>query len=85
MNPDQTICKRCVMDSTVPDIKYYEDGRCNLCKNYDEVLVNEIHDNLEGKEKINSLVNKIKSESRKGKYDCLIGVSGALIVHMLLI
>tara|TARA_A100001015_G_scaffold321129_1_gene450288 strand:- start:2443 stop:3534 length:1092 start_codon:yes stop_codon:yes gene_type:complete len=66
------------MDSTVPDIKYYEDGRCNLCKNYDEVLVNEIHDDLEGKEKINSLVNKIKSESRKGKYDCLIGVSGGV-------
>ena len=66
------------MDITVPDIEFYDDGRCNLCKNYDDVLVNEIHDNSEGKEKLRSLLQKIKKASKNGKYDCLIGVSGGV-------
>jgi N-acetyl sugar amidotransferase len=72
------ICERCVMDTSVPDIKFYEDGRCSLCKHYDDVLVNEIHDDEVGKRQLESLVSQIKRSSSPGKYDCVIGVSGGV-------
>ncbi len=72
------ICERCVMDTSVPDIEFYEDGRCSLCKHYDDVLVNEIHDDEVGKRQLESLVSQIKRTSSAGKYDCVIGVSGGV-------
>ena len=32
-----TICSRCVMDSTVPDIIFDEKGICNYCKQFDAI------------------------------------------------
>jgi len=28
------ICKRCIMDSTVPGIKFNDDGTCNYCTEF---------------------------------------------------
>ncbi len=66
------------MDISVPDIEFYKDGRCSLCKNYDDVLSHEIHDDLNGQMQLKSLLHKIKNPSKKGKYDCVIGVSGGV-------
>ena len=66
------------MDDTVPDIVFYEDGRCSLCKKYDEVSVNEVYYNSFGAQRLEKLVSKIKSGNSKNKYDCLIGVSGGV-------
>ena len=69
------ICSRCVIDDTVKGIAFDEKGECSFCK---------IHDDLESKFPLNDesfsrlelLINKIKKDGNKKKYDCILGVSG---------
>lgn len=79
MEREYQICKRCVMDTTDPDIVFDENGFCNHCTNAIKRL-NEIYfiDPLEKKEKLEKIVEKIKSEGRNKKYDCVIGLSGGV-------
>ena len=73
-NIDQC-CSRCVLDTTVPEITFDENGECQYCKIHD--LLEKTYPNGEaGKVKIEELVRKIKKAGRKKKYDCLVGVSG---------
>lgn len=63
------VCNRCVMDSTVPDIQFTEDG-CNYCESY-----------LAIKKTLprRGIIKKIDEIKRAGKnrpYDCVLGVSG---------
>ena len=69
----QTVCKRCVMDTSIPEIIFDKNGECQFCK---------IHDELESEYPLNNgdalakkVVKKIK-EARTGDYDCVVGVSG---------
>lgn len=66
------ICKRCVMDSTDPDIHFDSEGNCNHCTDLIPKL--KIEDNSTFKKMIDS----IKSESKNGKYDCILGISGGV-------
>lgn len=69
------ICARCVMDTTVPNIRFDDDGVCQFCH---------IHDELEksyplgekGKHTLDEIVTEIKSAGRGKPYDCVCGVSG---------
>lgn len=72
-------CTRCIMDNKSDDtIKFDENGFCNYCtealniKNY-TYFPNEI-----GKHKLEILINRLKSENKDKKYDCVMGVSGGL-------
>lgn len=75
MENNQSICSRCILDTTVPGIKFDENGECNYCK---------IHDKLEekyplgelGQKKLNEVINKIRLKGKNKKYDCIMGVSG---------
>lgn len=76
-NTKQKICKKCIMDYSDPEITFDEEGICNHCKRYNEILDSRVHiDNNE--EKLNALIKNIKKSSRKGDYDCIIGVSGGV-------
>ncbi|MEM4260505.1 MAG: N-acetyl sugar amidotransferase [Candidatus Woesearchaeota archaeon] len=79
MEREYQICKRCVMDTTDPDIVFDENGFCNHCTNAIKRL-NEIYfiDPLEKKKKLEKIVEKIKSEGKNKKYDCVIGLSGGV-------
>lgn len=63
------------MDDSVRGISFDDKGECTFCK---------IHDELEGKfplnedtpNRLSELVTKIKSDGRRKKYDCILGVSG---------
>jgi len=60
------------MDTTVPNIKFEENGECTYCK---------IHDMLEkrkpiDKKRLEKLVEEIKKKGKNKKYDCIVGVSG---------
>ncbi|MGB2706355.1 MAG: N-acetyl sugar amidotransferase, partial [Candidatus Omnitrophota bacterium] len=69
------ICRRCIIDASVPGARFDESGECNFCK---------VHDRLEriypigkkGERILKAIVEKIKKDSRKNKYDCVIGISG---------
>lgn len=69
---DYKRCTRCLMDTSVSDITFDEDGVCNYCKD----LVEQIkHDNKNIKD-IDQLVEEIKLDGKGKEYDCLVGVSG---------
>lgn len=71
-------CSRCIMDETAIEISFDDNGVCNFCHNYDNVLVNEIFSNKGGEEKIEKLISEIKEKGKNSDYDCLIGLSGGV-------
>lgn len=68
-------CSRCIMNSSVPQIRFDERGECNYCKLHDE-LDKENPKGEEGKKRLAALVDQIKEEGKGKKYDCIVGVSG---------
>jgi N-acetyl sugar amidotransferase len=90
-NPDRSIplekeiisefqrCTRCVLDTTVPGIKFNERGQCNFCDFYDNLAKRTV---LRDPEILNreydELVEHIKSAGVGKQFDCVLGVSGGL-------
>ncbi len=71
----ERVCSRCILDTTVPDIRFDTDGVCNYCKIHDEL--EKAHPlTEEGERNFQSLINKIKEEGKGKEYDCVVGVSG---------
>jgi len=69
-----TICKRCVMDTTAKNIRFNEDGICNFCLQYEDLMANITPENYN----LEELVRKIKKDGKNKKYDCIVGVSGGV-------
>ncbi len=78
--PDYKICKRCIMDTSDPEIVFDENGFCNHCTKAIGLLnTPPVSLNNEEKEKsLRVLVDKIKAKGKNKKYDCIIGVSGGV-------
>ena len=72
------VCSRCIMDETAKEITFDNNGVCNFCHNYDNVLVNDVHTGKGGEEKLEKLIEKIKLKGKKSRYDVLIGLSGGV-------
>lgn len=68
-------CTRCLMDSTVKGIVFDSNGECTFCKIHDDIE-NKYPLNAETPIKLRELVEKIKSDGKNQKYDCIVGVSG---------
>jgi 3'-phosphoadenosine 5'-phosphosulfate sulfotransferase (PAPS reductase)/FAD synthetase len=75
------ICKRCVMDTTDPDIIFDENGYCNHC-NDAQIYLNKRYVNR--KKNYNTIINELKTNK---KYDCIVGISGGVdssyVLHLL--
>jgi N-acetyl sugar amidotransferase len=72
------ICKRCIMDTTDPNIIFDEEGHCNHCNDYFNY-----YDKLwlrgdKGEAKLKLLLEDIKKEGVGKDYDCIIGLSGGV-------
>ena len=78
MNNTIKRCKRCVMDSSAKEIIFDDNGECNFCKHYDIVEKAEVFSDKGGQEKLDLLINQIKIDGKKKKYDVLIGLSGGV-------
>jgi N-acetyl sugar amidotransferase len=68
------VCTRCVMDTTVPSIKFDANGECNFCK---------IHDRLEKRyvedpqgDALKQVVAAVRKAGVGRKYDVICGTSG---------
>ncbi len=72
------VCSRCIMDETAKEITFDKNGVCNFCHNYDNVLVNDLHTDKVGEEKLEKLIEKIKQKGKNSRYDVLIGLSGGV-------
>jgi len=65
-----------VLDTSVPDIQFDENGECQFCKQYDVRIANELRYGPEGERRLKSIIEKIKVDGANKQYDCLLGVSG---------
>jgi hypothetical protein len=69
------ICSRCVLDTTVPDIRFDAQGVCHFCHIHDE-LDKQFPLSDEGQTKLHDSVARIKKRGRGKPYDIVVGVSG---------
>lgn len=72
------VCNNCVMDTTDSLIKFDERGFCDHCNNYYNNILPNWHPDETGARKLNEIVNKIKIDGKKKKFDCIIGISGGV-------
>jgi len=80
-----TICKRCVMDTTDPNIIFDENGICNHCKDAERQL------KLVAKKKmefnLSDFVSKMRNDGKGKEYDCIVGLSGGVdscyVIHLM--
>jgi N-acetyl sugar amidotransferase len=79
-SPVTAVCKRCVMDSSDPEIEFDHNGICNHCKQADLLLKQKpyaLEKHLKDSE-FEKLILKIKKDGINKKYDCIIGLSGGV-------
>jgi len=67
------------MDTSDPDIKFFENGTCNHCRSAKIRFkqINSIDQNTKDT-KLKEIVTQIKLAGKNKKYDCLIGISGGV-------
>ena len=72
------ICKKCVMDTSDPEITFDDDGVCNHCRNYEvrkDMFVPKVS---EKQLQLKSIIEYCKKNGKGKKYDCIIGISGGV-------
>lgn len=69
------VCSRCILDSDYPGISFDDQGECNYCKKYDTKNRRYKVDS-KSNQKLNALIDTIRSEGKNKEYDCIQGVSG---------
>jgi N-acetyl sugar amidotransferase len=70
------ICSHCIYDETLPGIKFNDQGVCNYCQMVDRLKEEYGTGTPEGERKLMALIEQIKRDGQRKKYDCVIGVSG---------
>lgn len=70
------ICARCIYDSATPGIYFDSNGICNYCLQVEELEKTFKTGTPEGLDQLQSIINSVKIDGKKKKYDCVIGVSG---------
>lgn len=69
------VCTRCIYDSRIPKITFDEDGVCNYCRQYDQMM-DEYPIGDEGLAIIEKEIEQAKRDGIGKPYDVVIGVSG---------
>jgi len=71
------ICKRCVMDTSDPSIKFTEEGICDNCIQFDNITKPYWQAKQKNSDEFYKILNRLKSNKRR-KYDCILGLSGGV-------
>lgn len=69
------VCTRCILDTTVHDIWFDENGICKYCKISDEMEKKHPLDS-NADNRLMTLIEKIKKDGKDKPYDCIAGTSG---------
>lgn len=72
------VCRNCVMDTTVPNIQFDMQGICHFCNNFKSAQNPQKFKKINRKHQLATMLEKIKVQGRKDKYDCIIGISGGV-------
>lgn len=68
-------CKKCVMNSYIPNISFDAEGICNYCKIHERMEKEYPLDGTQD-ERLKEYIYKMKEDGKGKQYDCAIGVSG---------
>jgi N-acetyl sugar amidotransferase len=71
------VCSKGLWDETIPGIQFDKNGVSNYCRLQEKMML-ENPRGIVGEKKWALLINKMKSDSGGGKYNCVIGVSGGV-------
>ena len=77
-HPPYQVCSFCVMDTSVPFMRFDANGQCDCCK---EALARRPHEwwpDANGARKLEAMVHRLKAEGQGKAYDCMIGLSGGI-------
>ena len=72
------VCARCIMDTSDPEITFDALGVCHHCRRYDAVIATDTMRGREGRVALERIAARIRTEGRRKRYDCVIGVSGGI-------
>ncbi len=72
------VCTNCVMDTSDPGIKFDENGICDHCHDFEEIVRPNWHTDERGEKELGAIINKIKAEGKGKDYDCILGISGGV-------
>jgi len=72
----RTFCSRCIYDDRVAGILFDSDGVCNYCHQITRLAIEYGTGEHRGQQAIREIVDEIKIQGRRKRYDCLVGVSG---------
>ncbi|MFD1707477.1 N-acetyl sugar amidotransferase [Siminovitchia sediminis] len=78
MKKQYNICTRCVMDTTDPLIYFNDFGECNHCTEAIKLGKKICFPDNVGKQKLESIIRKIKEDCVGNKYDAIAGLSGGV-------
>jgi len=70
------ICRRCVMDTSDPDIRFDSNGFCNHCTA--ALQLKQMRVPVDKGKTFSRIVQEIKEKGKGKKYNCVIGVSGGV-------
>lgn len=70
------VCSRCIYDERIPGISFDRIGVCNFCTTIDGLKETYGTGLEKGRLEFESIVEKIKSNGLRKKYDVVVGVSG---------
>lgn len=71
------VCVKCVMDETDKGISFNSLGVCNYCNEHEKVRENYIFTSEQESQNLKTISNLLL-KSKKGKYDCILGLSGGV-------
>jgi N-acetyl sugar amidotransferase len=70
------ICTGCIYDESVPAISFDETGLCNYCEMIKNLTTQYSTGSEKGEVEFQRIIETIKNDGKKRKYDCVVGVSG---------
>jgi N-acetyl sugar amidotransferase len=75
---EYSICTRCIMDTSDPQICFDEHGVCNHCLEFDQKANILLLPSEEKNRQLEIIVNQIKKEGVGKEFDCILGLSGGI-------
>jgi len=75
MSKAYQICKRCIVDTTVPGATFDDQGICSYCHLHNK-MEKEYPNDQRGKEYLLKLAEKISKANKHKPFDCIAGISG---------
>ncbi len=66
------------MDTSDPDIQFNQEGVCNHCTRYTDLIDTRVFRGNLATQKLKKLISRIKRDKHNAEYDCIIGVSGGV-------